>query len=75
MGTFAFSHQGNAFPFGLAFTHLRASGQMTHPRSSRRTRAGMVEMQNFAISAIVHAFIPTLLLALYHINNHGIVKL
>jgi hypothetical protein len=75
MGNSAVSRYGNAFPFGLAFTHPHASGQMTRPRLSRRTRAGMVETQNFAISAVVHAFILTSSLALCHIDNHGIVKL
>jgi hypothetical protein len=75
MGASAVSRQGNAFPFGSTFTHPHAFEQMTRPRSSRRTRAGMVEMPTFAISAVVCAFIPTLLLALCHIDSHGIIKL
>jgi hypothetical protein len=75
MGTPAVSHHGNAFPFGLASTHPHASKQITRPRSSRSTRAGMVEMPNFAISAILHAFIPTSSFALCHIDSHSISKL
>jgi hypothetical protein len=75
MGASAFSCHGNAVPFGLLFTHPRASRQMTPPSLSSRTRAGMVERLNFSISAIMRTFISTSLLALCHINTHGIVKL
>jgi hypothetical protein len=75
MGTTAFFRHGNAIPSGSIFTHPRASGQMTPPPSSSRTRAGIVWTLNFSISAFVRAFIPALLLALCHIDIHVIVKL
>ncbi len=68
------SRHGKDNPSGSAPHLLRPSAQITRPRSSRRTRAGILVMPNLAMSSDILIFIPTSSLASWHIESHGIPK-
>jgi hypothetical protein len=70
----AFPRHGNANPIGSVAHHPLPSLQITCPRSSRRTKARMVVMPNFAISAVVLNFMPILSFASWYIARHGIPR-